>query len=180
MKRNLHNLILKIFALIFGIFLAGSAFTQTVNLTGTIQDGNSTAINGVQVSLKSHSNINTTTNATGNFTFSATISGIVDLTEKETISFGPNGVVYLSINNEPVRIDIFNISGQLLNSIVSDSRLTGTFQVFTSAYLPQDNSIYIVRVMVGKEVKSSKFISSYSNASKGIIETSVNATKSSF
>jgi hypothetical protein len=181
MKKILPNLTLKMFALVFGIFLAVSAFAQTVNLTGTLQDGNSIAINGVQVSLKNHSNINTTTNATGSFVLNATISGVAVLAENETISFGPNGIVYLSACNEPVRVDIFNISGQLLNSIVSDTRLNGTFQVFTSAYLPQDNSIYIVRVMVGNEVKSTKFISSYSNASKGIIEISnvhINSFKS--
>lgn len=177
MTNNLHFTALKILALVCGFFLTNFAFSQSVNLTGTVQDVNATAISGVQISLKSHTTIITTTSATGAFSLITNITDVADLIENETISFGPNGLVCLNVKNEPVRLDIFNVSGQLINSIKSEGRLNGIFQVYTSAYMPQDYSIYIVHVVVGKAVKSSKFISSYSNASKGIIEVGAIVTK---
>jgi hypothetical protein len=172
MKKNLHAKRLKLLALFCGILFAGSLLAQSVNLTGTVQDNNGVAINGVQIALKSHSTINTTSNATGNFSIIATITGIVSLGDNETISFGPNGLVYLSINNDPVHLDFFNVSGQLINSINSEGRLSGNYQLFSTAYVPQDYNIYIVRVVIGNEVKSSKFVSVYSSARKGFVQTS--------
>jgi hypothetical protein len=170
---KLRAILRKNFAVICGMMLSASVFSQTVNLTGTINDGSANPINGANVSLKNRPAVATTTNATGSFTLVSGTTGIDDLTGNETISFGPNGIIYLKVNNEPVNIAIFNISGQQIGSIAGTNRLSGNFQVFASAYVPQHNDIYIVRVIAGKEMKSTKFISSHANVSKGLIEAPV-------
>jgi hypothetical protein len=172
MKKSLHLLTIKTLALFCGIILTTSAYSQSINLTGTVQNVSNTAISDVKVTLKSHATITTNTNATGNFTLTGTITGISVSEENKSISFGANGLVLLNLNNEPVRTDIFNVSGQLICTILNEGRMNGLFQINASAYVPQDLNIYIVRVMVGEKVKSNKFISGNSNASRGLIEIS--------
>jgi len=172
MKKSLLILSIKILALFCGIFLTRSAYSQSISLTGTVQNGSNTAISDVKVSLKNHATITNTTNVSGNFTLTGTLTGISVSEENESISFGAHGLVRLNLNNEPVRIDIFNVSGQLIYSILNENRMNGLFQINASAYVPQDLNIYIVRVMVGSKVKSNKFISGNANASRGLIEMS--------
>lgn len=139
---------------------------------GTVQNGSAAPISNVKVTLKNHATISNTTNASGNFTITANITGLTVLDQDETISFGANGLVKFHAYNEAVRIEIFNVSGQHLYTIINESHLNGSFQVFASAYVPQDFGIYFVRIIVGNKAESCKFISCNSNTSKGLMEMS--------
>jgi hypothetical protein len=170
MNRMFKNTAFGIAAFICGIFLTGTVFCQSINLTGTVQNSVLAGISGVQVSLKNHPAIQTATDASGNFTLTGNITGIDVLSQSEAISFPGNGIIYLNVLNEPVTIDIYNVAGQHIYNIVNNKQLFGQFKVYASAYVQSDFNIYFVRVIIGNEVKGNMFISDCANCIKGIID----------
>ncbi|MFN8208217.1 MAG: fibronectin type III domain-containing protein [Bacteroidales bacterium] len=144
---------------------------QSVSLSGTVKNASATGINGVQVKLKNHPLINTITNTSGSFTLTGS-TGIDDPGEGKVVSFRGNGQVILHVQNLPVRIDIFNVSGQLLATILDVTSLSGDYQLNAEAYVSPDYTIYIVRVIAGATCASSKFIGLPGTCSKGLLAES--------
>jgi hypothetical protein len=151
-------------------------FSQTINLNGTVKDEGANAVNGVNLTFKNKPTITATTNASGYFSLISSASRILNINDSETIKFDGWGNIYFTAANEPVRIDVYSVTGQIISTIVNENRLNGSFKMCAATKVPSNSNFYIVKVKVGDKLASNKFISINQNVSKGLQEIAQPAT----
>ena len=138
------------------IFLNSPAFSQTVNITGTIKNSNGTVVSGATVSLINHPNIQATSGASGTFTLSSKITGIDDEDAKDKCNF-ENGTINIFPDNEPVRIDVYDLNGRWLKNIFNKKNQTGYSSYSIGRIGSEFNSILIVRIIIGNDIYNYKY-----------------------
>jgi len=152
------------------VFIINPLYSQSVNITGTIKNSNGNFVSGVNVKLKNNPNLSTITNASGYFSLVGTITGISSLQDMGAIIFDSRGNIYFNAVNEPVRIDVYSITGQLVTTIINQSNLNGSFKICAAAETPANSNLYIAKIKIGNKITSNKFINNKQNVIKGLQE----------
>ncbi len=157
MKKLIGNS-LKCFITMGIIFLFPVANSQTVNITGTLKNSNAALVSGATICLTNHRSIQTTSASNGTFSLNASISTGIEKDGSEERCIIENGIIKLICKNEPVSIDIYDLTGRWLKNIVNQNYLSGihTFSPdFTEDY---GTSVLILRIILGQDMFIYKFI----------------------
>ena len=145
-------------------------------MTGTVVDKSSNPVSNVNISLDA-AQISTVTDGAGNFSLIRNTTGNTDLFRSEQIKCSFDGRL-LMINSigQRVSISIYELSGRLLTHIVNQTRLSGKYRSYPSAYLSSNQPfIYILRVSIDDYIMTYKLVN-YNDMqySKGLELVSMN------
>jgi|GEM_PF-1454621 hypothetical protein len=158
-RKAFKNGIINALPRIAGLFIvsccAGYAFSQTVDITGTVQDSSSAkGIAGASVIIKGLA-LSTLTNANGGYSFAGSAARFND-SRGQLYNDAPvfkNNVLFFGVgsNDERVRIDIFDLAGRLIAKVLDDKLCAGQYRInpFTS---PRAELVYVVRLTIGPRV----------------------------
>ncbi len=132
--------------------------SQTVNISGTVINSNGDLISDALIRLKKYPDILTYSAANGTFNLSSIPSGIGDIPENEKCII-ENGIIKVFCENEPVRIDVYDITGKLLKNIVNLKSLSGYHDFTIGNIVIINSSLLILRVNIGQDYFNYKYFS---------------------
>ncbi|MBN2613696.1 MAG: pre-peptidase C-terminal domain-containing protein [Bacteroidales bacterium] len=141
---------------LLGMMIA-NVTAQTVSISGTVKNSTGSLVSGALVCLKKYPGIQCYSAANGTFTLNATITGIEEVTGNEKYKI-ENGIVKIHADNEPVLIDVYDITGRFLKNITTCKNLSGYFE-FPVKNIPAGNSaVLVLRIIVGQDNYSVKYL----------------------
>jgi len=163
----------KIFFLPVFFFIQHSLVAQYINLSGTIKSSSNVPIEDVEVKLV-NANISTTTDNFGKFNLISPVSINNHELSANSRSYFDGYKLYLFSQDQVVFVDIYDISGRKITSILSGEKLRGTFIIYPAAYLKTNEvSVILIRVIIDDEIQSYKAVYSRVRwADKGLQEIS--------
>ena len=107
------------------LFLISSSFSQTINISGVIENQAEFPVKNMIVVL-AEQGLKDTTNADGEFEIIGEVTSITNtyLIHKPEISFkGSNIILNLSDGTKPVSLDIYSLKGALVASVLKNKAL---------------------------------------------------------
>ena len=145
-------------SLIFGMVFPLSA--QLINVSGTVTNRTSgKPVVGAVITLHRH-NLSAETDAQGVFSLSGIF--VVDpspiLPNIEKISFNSRVVILNLTKSSPVKIELFNMRGNLLGKVVDQPASAGVYRFDVMSH-PMAAKMMIVRVAIGKHSSSFRCLS---------------------
>lgn len=161
------------FIFIFFLFQI-SVFGQNINLSGTVKSIDNSALKDVIVTL-ANANESTTTDNQGKFNI--VVTGLDEfhsnLVDQGSYFDGKN--LYIFCQDECVFVDLYDITGRKISSVIEGESLHGTFMINPAAYIQSEGiSIVIIRVQMGSDLHSFKaIINERAISIKGIQEVSL-------
>jgi hypothetical protein len=127
-----------------------------ISISGTVKDSlTQKGISNATVSLKSFSSVITTTNENGQFSLSGS-TGIIEKRSGNQFSKNPvsknNSICFsISNNNTRVTIDVFNISGKQVGTLLNKNFGIGNYTVDLSK-CGVANQFYLAKVQIGTQI----------------------------
>lgn len=122
---------------------------QQVNIRGKVSDGSGKAVAGATVTLGrlKHS---ATTGTDGSYSLNFTVDAIRRLSDAPSRDITmEHGVLQLSVGSPtPVRIEVFDVKGNLLKREILDNASTGVYRLDLAGKLPAEK-LLIVKASVG-------------------------------
>lgn len=159
---------------IFVVFLFQvTTFGQNINLSGTVKTTNNAALKDVNVTLV---NVNESTTTDNQGRFNIVVTGLYDFQTKlaNQKSYFDGQKLYLFCQDDQVFVEVFDITGRKISSIIDGDNLNGIFMVDPVAYIQTAGiSVVIIRAQIGSNFQSFKVIyNERSVSSKGVQEVS--------
>lgn len=145
-------------AFCFSVLISLIADAQTINLGGVVSNNTNQPIANAIVTLARQA-MKDTTGTDGKYAFAATVAVKSPelLTQTEKISI-INGVLQFTLNNSlPVKVNIFDIKGNLLKKEVVKSAKTGIYR-FNIAKNCQATNLLIIKAAIGKREVSFSYM----------------------
>jgi hypothetical protein len=144
--------------------LSGAAGSTTVNLTGTIRDSlTHKGIANATVVLKSCQSITATTDASGGYSLSGTVTATVESRlarafEKPIVTAG--GIITFSIaeRNEPVAFAIYKVNGERVATLLDKNLKPGSYRINPAA-AGLSNQLYFIKIRIGTQIHLLKYMS---------------------
>lgn len=146
-------------------FLFPESFSQTINISGTVKNASGGYISNAQVILQDHPDIITYTGANGAFVLTGNITDIAKNKEYKKC-FIEDGVINVYCNNEPLNIEFYTLTGVLVKKFNESNNLYGLFQYEIDNINYEVGSILILKIRIGVEVFSYKYLNNQTNTIK--------------
>lgn len=143
--------------LISTLWISGS--TQSIELTGKVSNTKGTPIAGATLSLALQKNVSATTDSKGAFTLTAVgVNAPVPLLPNSDVIAINNNVITVSLTKSaPVKIDLFDMRGNLLEKISEHASAAGTYS-FNLATHRFATSMMVVRVAAGGTTSTFQYL----------------------
>jgi hypothetical protein len=168
----------RVFFLALGGIVLSAPYAQTIDLTGMVKDSvTGNGIAGATVGL-SQQLLSAVTDAAGAYTLTSqnpVLRGIGRSEVLNTPALKHNNLVFSATGTQRVRIDLYNLSGRHVSSLVDAILDKGNYQICPFSR-NQGSQIYVVKLHIGAQTFSFKLPGLSSLASpKGLLRIDRNA-----
>ena len=131
---------------------------QTINLQGVVSDTDGKPISGAIVSLVVN-NLKDTTNAEGKFSFiSTSVKKMPAIPHQNNISLKNNLIQFSLSTQSPIKVEIFDLKGNLLRQDVNMNATAGMYQ-FDISKNCQAAKVLVVRASIENSELSFRYMS---------------------
>lgn len=135
-----------------------SANTQTINLQGVVSNSGGEPISGAEVSLVLQ-NMKDTTDADGKFSFvSTSVKNGPAVPKQSHISLKNNLLQFSLSTQSPLKVEIFDLKGNLLSQEINKNAAAGMYQ-FDISKNCQAAKVLVVRATIGNSDVSFRYMS---------------------
>jgi hypothetical protein len=143
------------------LLMALSLSAQTIAVNGKVTDQSGKAISGAAVTLLSK-NLSVTSNASGEYSLKATGVANSDriLPGAEAISLNSGSVMVRLMKAAPLRIELFDMRGNLLERVLDNPPSAGCFR-FNVTKPALAAKVMLVRVSIGKSTLNFRYLTLY-------------------
>jgi hypothetical protein len=154
----MHRTPLWLFVFLFGLIASGES-AQTISLSGKVSNKSGKAISGAIITLAVQK-LKDTTDTAGAYsltggTFLTHPAPILPGSEKITFT---NGIFVVSLTNSArVRIEIFDIQGNLMERTVDQTASAGDYR-FDMTNHPRATNVMLLRVSIGERASTFRYV----------------------